>query len=135
GRSSTVALAVLDHARFPALHDGHAGIRGPEVDADYLSHWFTPQEIICIRLAALGGYFALPIQVEASTKRDAPATAGPRGPSRGPWTRSPAPLAVPDHSARSQAERPAARNSAPRSPTPGPAWPHGGRGRRAPQRD
>src|SRR5205085_407876 len=48
GRSGTVALAVLDHARLAALHDGHAGIRGPEVDADYLSHWFTPQEsILC----------------------------------------------------------------------------------------
>src|SRR5882757_8872123 len=68
-RSGTVALAVLNHARLPTLHDGHAGIGGPEVDADYLSHWFTPQESILCSLAALVGCLPLPIQVEAIAKK------------------------------------------------------------------
>ena len=32
-----IALAVLDHARLAALHDGHARIGRAEVDADYLA--------------------------------------------------------------------------------------------------
>src|SRR5262249_52163430 len=37
-RRGAVALAVLDDPGLAALHEGHAGIGGPEVDADYLSH-------------------------------------------------------------------------------------------------
>ncbi len=34
GRGSPRPLGVLDDSRRPALHDGHAGVRRPEIDAD-----------------------------------------------------------------------------------------------------
>ncbi len=37
-RRGAVALAVLDHARLAAFHDGDAGVGRAEVDADYLCH-------------------------------------------------------------------------------------------------
>jgi hypothetical protein len=38
GRRGAITLAVLDDARLAAFHDGDAGIRGSQIDADYLSH-------------------------------------------------------------------------------------------------
>ena len=38
GRGGTVAFAVLDDPGLAALHDGHAGIGGTQVDADDLAH-------------------------------------------------------------------------------------------------
>ena len=38
GRRGAITLAVLDDARLAAFHDGDAGIRGSQIDADYLAH-------------------------------------------------------------------------------------------------
>ena len=38
-----IALAVLDHARLAAFHDGHARIGGAQIDADDLAHDLTPK--------------------------------------------------------------------------------------------
>src|SRR5258708_3908947 len=48
-----ITLAVLDHARLPAFHHGNAGIRGAEVDADYLAHSCTPTGLKLVVLAGV----------------------------------------------------------------------------------
>src|SRR4029079_18420351 len=37
-RRGAITFAVLDDARLAAFHDRDAGIRGSQIDADYLSH-------------------------------------------------------------------------------------------------
>ena len=39
GRSGTRAFAVFKDSRLPAFHHGHAGVRGTEVDSEYLAHF------------------------------------------------------------------------------------------------
>jgi hypothetical protein len=38
GRCRAIPLAVLDHPRLVALHDGDARVRGPQIDPDHLTH-------------------------------------------------------------------------------------------------
>ena len=39
GRCRASAFGVLDHARAVAFHDGHARVRGAQVNTDDLSHF------------------------------------------------------------------------------------------------
>jgi len=41
GRRRPCAFGVLDDLGLTALHDGHAGVGGPEVDADDLAHEYS----------------------------------------------------------------------------------------------
>jgi len=44
GGSRAPAFGVRDYGRLTAFENGHTGVRGSEIDADDLAHWFPLSE-------------------------------------------------------------------------------------------
>src|SRR4029077_20165359 len=63
-----IALTVLDHARLAAFHDGDARVGRAEVDANYLSHGFTP-DIPALLLKGQTAGFQAPSGARATITR------------------------------------------------------------------